>query len=271
VLIVDDNPLNRAALGELLAPEYRVLAAANGPDALTAAASVPPPDLILLDVMMPGMDGRAVLAHLRGNPATRAIPVVFVTAMDGEEAERVGLESGATDYIAKPYRPAVVLARVRAQIELKRARAALAERNAALETEVARRTAELVRAKDTAECASRAKSDFLSVVSHECHTPLNGVTGMAHVLRTTTLDAEQRGAVDIILDSADALARLIGNILEFVDSDAGRLALDPRPPNWSANCAPTTSRKRGPRACDWATTSPPARPQNGPPMSHVCA
>jgi PAS domain S-box-containing protein len=229
VLIVDDNPLNLDALRDLLSPEYRVRAAANGPAALEAAASAPAPDLILLDVMMPGMDGRAVLERLRGNPATRDIPVIFVTALDGEDAERTGIESGAADYIVKPYRPGAVLARVHARIELQRARAALANHNARLEAEVARRTADLSAAREAAEAASRAKSEFLSVVSHECRTPLNGVAGMAQVLKATTLDPEQREAVDIILDSAAALAKLIGDILEFVDADAGRLALAPRP------------------------------------------
>lgn len=139
ILVVDDTPDNLAVLGELLQPEYRVLAANNGPRALHLALSGPPPDLILLDVMMPGMDGYEVLARLKAEAATRDIPVIFVTAMDAQEDEERGLERGAVDYIAKPLRPRIVQARVRAQLVAKQAGDLLRDHNAFLEAEVARR------------------------------------------------------------------------------------------------------------------------------------
>lgn len=142
ILIVDDVPENLSVLGELLQPTYRVRAANSGTRALQIANSPPPPDLILLDVMMPGMDGYQVLRELRDNATTRDIPVIFVTAMDGTDDEEKGLDLGAVDYITKPIRPAIVLARVRAQLELKRARDILSDHNAYLEQEVARRMAE---------------------------------------------------------------------------------------------------------------------------------
>jgi putative two-component system response regulator len=142
ILIVDDVPENLSVLGELLQPIYRVRAANSGARALQIANASPPPDLILLDVMMPGMDGYGVLAELRAKPATRDIPVIFVTAMDGTDDEEKGLDCGAVDYITKPIRPAIVLARVRTQLELKRARDILSDHNAYLEQEVARRMAE---------------------------------------------------------------------------------------------------------------------------------
>ncbi len=142
MLVVDDTPDNLAVLGELLQSDYRVLAANNGPRALRLALSEPPPDLILLDVMMPGMDGYEVLARLRAEPATRDIPVIFVTAMDAQEDEERGLELGAADYIAKPLRPRVVLARVRAQLALKQSADLLRGHNTFLEAEVARRMGE---------------------------------------------------------------------------------------------------------------------------------
>lgn len=142
ILIVDDAPENLTVLGELLQPPYRVRAANSGEKALRIAASEPRPDLILLDVMMPGMDGYQVFARLRGNPATRDIPVIFVTAMDSVEAEMQGLEAGAVDYITKPIVPPIVLARVRTQLELKQARDWLRDQNSYLEAEVARRMAE---------------------------------------------------------------------------------------------------------------------------------
>jgi putative two-component system response regulator len=109
---------------------------------LQIAHSTPAPDLILLDVMMPEMDGFDVLAELRSNPATQHIPVIFVTAMDGTADEERGLDCGAVDYITKPIRPAIVLARVRSQLELKQARDLLRNQNTYLESEVARRMTE---------------------------------------------------------------------------------------------------------------------------------
>ncbi|HMV00662.1 MAG TPA: two-component system response regulator [Rhodocyclaceae bacterium] len=142
ILIVDDTPENLTVLGELLQPNYRVRAANSGRRALQIAAADPAPDLILLDVMMPEMDGYEVMARLRNDPRTREIPVVFVTAMDSTEAEERGLDCGAVDYITKPLRPAIVLARVRTQLELKQARDLLRDQNSYLEAEVSRRMSE---------------------------------------------------------------------------------------------------------------------------------
>lgn len=139
ILVVDDTPDNLAVLGQLLRDEYRVLAANSGPRALQLARANLRPDLILLDVMMPGMDGYQVLERLRADSLTRDIPVIFVTAMDAQEDEERGLELGAVDYITKPLRARVVLARVRAQLMVKQAGDLLRDQNAFLEAEVARR------------------------------------------------------------------------------------------------------------------------------------
>jgi putative two-component system response regulator len=143
VLIVDDAPENLSVLGELLRHDgYRVKAARSGRCALRYAAQEPRPDLILLDVMMPEMNGYEILVSLREDIATRDIPVVFLTALNDVLDEERGLEMGAADYIAKPIQPAVVRARVRTQLEAKRARDWLKDQNAFLEAEVARRMAE---------------------------------------------------------------------------------------------------------------------------------
>lgn len=142
ILIVDDVADNLAVLGGLLQPLYDVLAAPSGARALEIASRQPAPDLILLDVMMPVMDGYQVLARLQDNPATCDIPVIFLTALDDARDEERGLELGAADYITKPIRPAVVLARVRNQLETRRARDWLRDQNSFLEAEVARRMAE---------------------------------------------------------------------------------------------------------------------------------
>lgn len=112
------------------------------------SASTPKPDLILLDVLMPHMDGYEVFSRLRENPSTSDIPVIFVTGLDSTEEEEKGFALGAVDYIAKPYRSPIVLARVRTQLELKRARDWLRDQNAYLEAEVARRMQDTLLVQD---------------------------------------------------------------------------------------------------------------------------
>lgn len=143
VLIVDDTAQNLTVLGELLqSASYRVRAANSGERALRAVAAVPHPDLVLLDVMMPDMDGYEVMRRLQGNETSRDIPVIFITALDSVEDEQRGLGLGAVDYITKPFSPPIVLARVRTHLELKRARDRLAKENEWLDREVARRMRE---------------------------------------------------------------------------------------------------------------------------------
>ncbi len=121
ILVVDDSPTNLAILNVVLRDAYQIITANNGADALTLAAAEEP-DLIILDIMMPGMDGYEICDRLKANPFTRDIPVMFVTAMDQERQEAKGLALGAVDYIAKPVSPPIVLARVRNQLELKKQR-----------------------------------------------------------------------------------------------------------------------------------------------------
>jgi putative nucleotidyltransferase with HDIG domain len=153
ILIVDDQPENLAVLSAVLQPHYRVRAARSGEQGLRVAHSAPKPDLVLLDIMMPEMDGYTVLNKLRGDPATQDIPVIFVTALGAESEELHGLELGAVDYITKPIKPALVLARVRTHLELKIARDALASQNSLLETKVTERTLALKQAMDNLELA----------------------------------------------------------------------------------------------------------------------
>lgn len=172
VLIVDDTAQNLTVLGELLQPHYRVRAANSGERALRALTIAPRPDLILLDVMMPGMDGHEVLRRLRADVATQDIPVIFITAMDSAENEEYGLRLGAVDYISKPFSPAVVLARVRTQLELKHARDWLANQNDWLEREVDRRLRENILVQD------------LSVRALACLAEARDSETGKHILRT---------------------------------------------------------------------------------------
>ncbi len=142
ILIVDDTKENLTVLSAVLGAEFRVRVANSGERALKAVQMEPVPDLILLDVMMPEMDGYAVLKALRADVLTRDIPVIFVTAMSADEDEEFGLALGAVDYVTKPIRAAILQARVRTHLELKRARDVLANHNVYLEHEVQRRMRE---------------------------------------------------------------------------------------------------------------------------------
>jgi response regulator RpfG family c-di-GMP phosphodiesterase len=118
ILIVDDEPTNIEILSETLRTEYEILVATNGAEALHVA-SHQMPDLILLDVIMPELDGYEVCVQLKTNPRTKSIPVIFITAMSEETNEEKGLNAGAIDYITKPISPAIVRARVHNHLELK--------------------------------------------------------------------------------------------------------------------------------------------------------
>jgi sigma-B regulation protein RsbU (phosphoserine phosphatase) len=144
VLVVDDTPANIQVLMETLKDDYRIVAAVNGERALQLAISDPPPDIILLDVMMPEMDGYEVCARLKADAKTRDIPVIFITAMSDAQDETKGLELGAVDYITKPISPPVVSARVKSHLELKQAREILKNQNVILEQRVAERTKEVL-------------------------------------------------------------------------------------------------------------------------------
>ena len=148
ILVVDDTPDNLTLMAELLQDRYAIKVANNGERALRVAAGTPPPDLILLDIMMPDMDGLEVARRLRADPATRDIPFIFLTARSQIEDERQGFELGAVDYITKPVSPPILLARVHTHLTLKAAKDFLKDQNAYLESEVQRRTQEVSMIQD---------------------------------------------------------------------------------------------------------------------------
>jgi putative two-component system response regulator len=143
VLVIDDTAENLALISEVLRGEFKVKVAPGGARGLQLAQASTPPDLVLLDIMMPEMDGYEVLRQLRADPRTRDIPVIFLTAMSSVEEERRGLELGAVDYITKPISPPLVQSRVRNHLQLKAARDFLKYKSEFLEREVQRRTREV--------------------------------------------------------------------------------------------------------------------------------
>ena len=151
ILVVDDTPENLALISSLLKDTYKVKVANNGAKALDIAASDSPPNLILLDIMMPGLDGYEVCRRLQRDPKTMQIPIIFLTGRSDVEDEKKGLELGAVDYITKPISPSIVLARVKNHLAMKVMADVLRDQNNLLEVEVAKRTGELLIAKEEAE------------------------------------------------------------------------------------------------------------------------
>jgi putative two-component system response regulator len=155
ILVVDDTSDNLSLMSGLLQDQYRVKLANSGEKALKAVQGDNPPDLILLDIMMPGMSGYEVCQVLKADPATRPIPIIFLTAMTSMEDEQKGLELGAADYITKPISPPIVLARVKTQLENKAMADFLRDQAAFLKAEVERQT-QMVRAVQDATVLAMA-------------------------------------------------------------------------------------------------------------------
>ncbi|MBF0273071.1 MAG: response regulator [Magnetococcales bacterium] len=250
VLIVDDQPSNVDLLKELLEEHHR-LVALNGPQALRAAMGREPPDLILLDIMMPEMNGYEVCRQLRENPLTRDVPVIFVTAKKQVADESEGFRLGGVDYITKPYQGEIVKRRVQTHLELKRGRNAL-------EREVQVRTAELKaaqevaeRARETAESGNRAKSTFLAHMSHEIRTPLNAILGVNELLIEADATPEQRRYLEMARKASESLLALVNDVLDFSKIEAGQFDLErscfdlPAMVNGSAEILAIQARDRG--------------------------
>ena len=205
VLVVDDTPDNLTLMSELLMDRYRVRVANSGERALKIAASDDVPDLILLDIMMPGMDGYEVCQRLKAEAATRDIPVIFLTAKVTVEDEERGLELGAVDYITKPISPPIVLARVATQLALKGAADFLRDKNVYLESEVRQRTAELSAIQDVTimAMASLAETRDSDTGNHIRRTQYY-VQALAEKLRTHPrfVDALDDKTIETLFKSA---------------------------------------------------------------------
>lgn len=230
ILVVDDTPANLEILGELLRPEYHVSLALNGYDAIRLASSDAPPDLVLLDIMMPDIDGYQVCEALKANKETRRIPIIFVTAIAEIESEEKGLALGAVDYITKPFTPSVVLARVRTHLNL-------ANQTRLLRALVQERTAELEKARMDAESANRAKSVFLANMSHELRTPLNGILGMTQLLMVSDPSEEQKQFLRNTRLASDRMLTMVNDLLELANAEAGAIRHEPSLCNLKNNLA----------------------------------
>lgn len=234
ILIVDDTPTNIEILLGMLEDEYELSFSHSGYEALALLEKDEKPDLILLDAMMPEMDGYAVLQTLKLSPDTKDIPVIFVTAKVDSKSEEMALRNGAVDFIHKPVNKNVVRARVRLHLDLKwhasaltHANRELAQHRNQLEKLVESRTSELVAARDAAEAANRAKSAFLSNMSHELRTPINGIMGMADLSLRTATDPKQKLYLQQAVIASQHLRAVINDIIEFSSLEGPETLLEP--------------------------------------------
>jgi signal transduction histidine kinase len=212
ILIVDDELRDRELVEMMLTSQGYVLETArNGEEAL-ARVLRDPPDLILLDVLMQGMDGYHVASQIKANPATRNIPVIMLTALDDRGARMAGLSCGAEDFLSKPLDRAELCVRVRNLLRLKSAYEELDKRNC----EIAAALDKARDARQEAEAANAAKTLFLRVMSHELRTPLNAISGYTQLLEDGIrgpVTPEQAKDLGKIKSAARYLARLIDDVL----------------------------------------------------------
>ncbi|MDP1525323.1 MAG: response regulator [Rhodocyclaceae bacterium] len=211
ILVVDDTPDNLHLLSSIFKDEYRVKVAYNGEKALAIAQTDTPPDLILLDIMMPDMDGFEVAQRLRGHPSSEHIPVIFVTAMTGEDARLKGMELGAVDFVTKPIDPDSLRIRVKnfmRYVELHR---------------------QLQADFDDMMESERLKEDVERITRHDMKGPLAGVIGLVQGLsEASNLTDEQREQIRMVEETALQLLDMINLSNELFKIETGRYELKPQ-------------------------------------------
>jgi two-component system sensor histidine kinase/response regulator len=191
ILIVDDVSKNIQILGNILSQEdYQIAWAQSGEEALSIV-KVQDFHLILLDIMMPGMNGYEVCEKLKSSPITAEIPVIFLTAKADMDSIIKGFDTGGQDYITKPFNAKELLARVHTHILIREQQRELERINETLEQKVRERTEQLNEANKMLSQLDKTKSEFLAIISHELKTPLSGIIGLTHLLNQTDMGKEQ--------------------------------------------------------------------------------
>lgn len=207
ILIVDDVPKNIQILGNILrSDDFLISYALNGKEALKML-NEHDFDLILLDIMMPLMDGFEVCEKIKINKRISGIPIIFLTAKADKESVIKGFKLGAEDYVTKPFNAEELLARVKTHLALKFQREKLQTVNKTLEQKVASRTAQLREANLQLSSLERAKSDFLNIISHELRTPLNGLQGLIELLEDTNKTTEQQEYIEYLKEASSRLVK----------------------------------------------------------------
>jgi len=232
ILVVDDALINLRLLSRALEEHgYNVQTATNGPHALEAVQAELP-DLILLDIMMPEMDGYTVCARLKEDACTRDIPVIFISALDETLDKVKAFTVGGVDYISRPFQAQEMLARVETHLALREMQRRLQDQNRQLEQEIVERKRveeALALARDQALEASRLKSQLLSNVSHDLRSPLGNILGHTEMLQAGVhgpLSDRQQEVTTRIIANAQQLLGFINNLLGQAQLEAGRVMLN---------------------------------------------
>jgi len=208
ILIADDNTSNLQLLGSILSKAgYDIAFALNGEETLEKAKNTIF-DLILLDVLMPGIDGLEVCRRLKTIPETQNIPIIFLIIKNDSDSIIKGFDAGGHDYVPKPYNSHELLSRIRLHLQLEQQKRMLQSVNLMLEQKVIERTSQLQDANKQLSRLDKAKSDFLHLINHELRTPLNGIIGFSEILKDSITSPQQKTFIEFITKSADRLVRL---------------------------------------------------------------
>lgn len=223
ILIIDDNAKNIQIIGqELQAQGYNVSFATSGPEALDILKT-PEFDLILLDILMPGMDGFEVCKRIKSKPKAARIPIIFLTAKADKQSVVKGFRLGANDYVAKPFNGEELLLRVKTQIDLMKQKEKMENLNQVLAERVKEKTAEITLANQKLMVLEKAKSDFLTLISHEMRTPLNIINGFTEILRESLRHTDQHmEELDNLKSSTDTLISLSETALLITEIQLGK-------------------------------------------------
>ena len=208
ILIVDDTNANLIFLRRILEEHSYKVAAVNTGKAALKKVKTQQFDLILLDFMMPDMNGLQVCRNIKKDPLVADTPIIFITAHRSEEILIEAFKAGAVDFITKPYNTPELIARVKTHLSLVDSRK------------------QLDIAKQYAESASKAKGEFLANMSHEIRTPMNGIVTVVDFLEETGLTVKQRELTEIIKASSENLLTIINDILDFSKIEAGQIELE---------------------------------------------
>jgi two-component system sensor histidine kinase/response regulator len=234
IMVVDDNPANLKLLEDMLGQAgYGVRSFPRGRHALIAAAQNPP-DLILLDINMPEMNGYEVCARLKSDGKLAQIPVIFLSALNETEDKVRALQCGGADYVSKPFQFEEVKARVETHLQLYSFQRALQFQNERLEQAVAARTRELAEANQRLRLLDRSKNEFLSLISHEFRTPLNGILGVGElVLNELTASPDTDELREMFDHSRQRLLSMLDDAMLLTQIDVEREKFTSGPVNLS--------------------------------------